>query len=127
MRKTFLLLLLLITSYTFAQDSTKSNSAVVKGFVKNKDGKFIMGANVVIEGTIDGATSDEKGFYEFETDKTGDRVIICSRIPSFPGSTWEGTKRNQTNTNELFILSFLQQSIPKPDLGRRKRNETNQS
>jgi hypothetical protein len=81
MRTTLLLfLILLFTSYTFAQDSTKSSPAVVKGFVKNKDGKFIEGANVVIEGTIDGATSDDKGYYEFETEKTGERTIICSAL-----------------------------------------------
>ncbi|MFZ4592299.1 MAG: carboxypeptidase-like regulatory domain-containing protein, partial [Ignavibacteria bacterium] len=80
MRKTLLLLLLLFTSYTFAQDSVKTSPAIVKGFVKTKEGKFIEGANVVIEGTIDGATSDDKGFYEFETEKTGDRVILCSAL-----------------------------------------------
>ena len=80
MRTILLLLLLLFTSYTFAQDSVKSSPAIVKGFVKTKEGKFILGANVVIEGTIDGATSDEKGYYEFETEKTGDRVIICSAL-----------------------------------------------
>lgn len=85
MRKTLLLLLLLLfTTYTYsfalAQDSTKQNTATIKGFVKGKQGKFIEGANVVIEGTIDGATSDDKGFYEFETEKTGDRVIICTAL-----------------------------------------------
>lgn len=80
MKKTILLLLLLFTSYSFAQDSVKSNPAIIKGFVKTKEGKFLEGANVVIEGTIDGATSDDKGFYEFETEKFGDRVIICSAL-----------------------------------------------
>lgn len=74
------ILLLLFSAYTYAQDSVKSSPAIVKGFVKSKEGKFIEGANIVIEGTIDGATSDDKGFYEFETEKTGDRVIICTAL-----------------------------------------------
>lgn len=65
--------------YSFAQnDSLKTT--VIKGVIKNKDGKFVEGANVVLEGTIDGTTSDEKGYYEFETKKSGTFVIIFSAV-----------------------------------------------
>jgi hypothetical protein len=52
----------------FAQDTK------IYGTIKDQDSKPINGANVVIEGSIDGATADSTGYYEFETTKTGYRL-----------------------------------------------------
>ena len=72
--------ILFISVSVFPQNDSVKKASVVKGTVKNKTGKFVEGANVVIEGTIDGSTTDEKGYYEFETEKTGRRVIIFSAV-----------------------------------------------
>jgi vitamin B12 transporter len=69
-----------IFSTVYSQQDSLKSTAVVKGTVKNKSGKFVENANVVIEGTIDGTSTDEKGYYEFETGKTGKRVIIFSAV-----------------------------------------------
>ncbi len=80
MKILLILVILFISVSAFPQNDSLKKASVVKGTVKNKTGKFVEGANVVIEGTIDGATTDEKGYYEFETDKTGRRVIIFSAV-----------------------------------------------
>lgn len=67
---------LVLAFNTLAQDSV----TVIKGTVKNKEGKPVEGANLVIEGSIDGATADEKGYFEFETDKTGQNTLLITAI-----------------------------------------------
>ncbi|MBK8552980.1 MAG: carboxypeptidase-like regulatory domain-containing protein [Ignavibacteria bacterium] len=58
------------------KDSTESaKTTLITGKVTGEK-EEISGANFVIEGTIDGATTDEKGFYEFETEKTGTRIYL---------------------------------------------------
>jgi len=59
-------------------DSSESNAIinVISGFVKGDKEKVLKGANVVIKGTIDGATTDEKGYYEFETEEKGNVTLI---------------------------------------------------
>lgn len=53
---------------------------IIYGEVKDEEGKVVYGANIVLKGTIDGATTDEKGYYEFETEKTGNQILICSAL-----------------------------------------------
>ncbi|MCE1164760.1 MAG: TonB-dependent receptor [Bacteroidetes bacterium] len=78
--KIFILFIFLSLSVNLFGQSDSVKTSVVKGTVKNSKGKLVEGANVVIEGTIDGSTTDEKGFYEFETSKTGKRVIIFTAV-----------------------------------------------
>lgn len=81
---TFLLLAMFYAANkSLAQDSetnAQTSAARIYGTVKGEKDSLINGANIVIEGTIDGATTDEKGFYEFETDKTGNRNLIITAI-----------------------------------------------
>lgn len=78
--KIFILFVFLVVSVNLLAQTDSVRTSVVKGTVKNKNGKLVEGANVVIEGTIDGTTTDDKGFYEFETSKSGKRVIIFTAV-----------------------------------------------
>lgn len=74
------ILFLFCNTYSQSKDSTITNSVKISGFIKGETGNAIEGANLVIEGTIDGATSDNIGYFEFETDKTGKRNLIITAI-----------------------------------------------
>ena len=56
------IVILLFSNFLFAQ-------ATLSGTVVDKKGNPIAGANIFIEGTYDGATSDDVGFFSFTTDK----------------------------------------------------------
>jgi hypothetical protein len=43
-------------------------------------GKFIAGANIYIDGTYDGATTNENGQFSFSTTATGNQVLIASFV-----------------------------------------------
>ena len=78
-----LFLLLFFFSFPFfslAQNTDSVRVSVISGKVKDDKGKPVTGANLVIQGTIDGATTDEKGGFEFETDKSGKKNLIITAI-----------------------------------------------
>lgn len=75
-----LLLVLIFCAKSFAADSTAAGVIKISGTVKNEENKPVSGANLVLEGTIDGATSDEKGMYEFETEKTGTYKLLVTAM-----------------------------------------------
>ncbi|CAN5389507.1 TonB-dependent receptor [soil metagenome] len=70
-----ILLVLLNSHFAFSQDITK-----ISGKVVDENNKPLTGANLVIKGTIDGATTDEKGAFDFETDKKGSQSLIITAI-----------------------------------------------
>jgi len=74
------LFVFLLCAKIFAADSTTGGVIKISGTVKNEENKPVSGANLVLEGTIDGATSDEKGMYEFETEKTGTYKLIVTAM-----------------------------------------------
>ena len=59
--------------FTMAQQTINGNVTDVKGTP-------IMGANVYLEGTYDGASSDEKGHFSFSTEESGTQKLIVSFI-----------------------------------------------
>ena len=81
MKLFYLFITLLITSISFSQ--TKLSGKVT-------DGKDIPipGANVYVEGTYDGATTNEKGEFTFTTIAKGNQVLVISFLSyetiSFP-------------------------------------------
>ena len=78
-----ILLLIFITSVpilTYSQNTDTSKVTIISGKVKDDKGKPVNGANVVIQGTIDGATTDDKGNFEFETDKSGKKILIITAL-----------------------------------------------
>ncbi len=73
-----LLILFSVTLKSFAQDSSESVTTKIYGIVKGDKDIILNGANLVIEGTIDGASTDEKGYYEFETEKSGTQNLLVT-------------------------------------------------
>lgn len=71
MKTSITLIAVLFFSVLFAQNS-------ISGSVVDEKGKPILGANIYLEGTYDGATSDENGRFSFETTATGSQVLVVS-------------------------------------------------
>lgn len=67
------LILLLFTSGAFGQ-------TIISGTVTDSGDNPIEGANVYIEGTYDGASTDAKGQFTFETSESGTQNLIVSMI-----------------------------------------------
>ena len=82
MKYLFTLALLLLLSFNvFAQDSTAVSGVIkISGKITGEENKPVSGANLVLEGTIDGATSDDKGMFEFETEKTGTVRLLVTMM-----------------------------------------------
>lgn len=64
-------IILFFSSFLFAQ-------ATLSGKVVDKKGNPIAGANIYIDGTYDGGTSNAKGQFSFNTTVTGKQVLIAS-------------------------------------------------
>jgi len=81
MNKLFTILITIFLSpCLFAQDSTDAALTKIFGTVKGDKDSLLRGANLVIEGTIDGTTTDDKGYYEFETEKTGPQNLLITML-----------------------------------------------
>lgn len=71
--KLILAILALGISSSFAQ-------TVIKGTVKDTKGTSIPGANIYIKDTFDGANSQADGSFSFETEETGNQILVVSFI-----------------------------------------------
>ncbi len=116
MSKTYkltLLLLLIVSSFTFAQKAYK-----VSGVVTSKQsGEDLIGANVYVKGLAIGAATDANGHYEFKIPK-GAYTIVCSYI----GFEAVQKKVNVTNNMELnFQLKDYEYSLSVTVLADRAR------
>jgi vitamin B12 transporter len=69
------LLFIFLTANAYAQEKT-----IIKGKVTGENAKPLDGANLVIEGTIDGDVTDENGEFEFDTKKSGQQNLIITAI-----------------------------------------------
>jgi hypothetical protein len=69
----FFIFFMIVTGFTEAQVS-------VTGKVTDKKGQTIAGANVMIKGTYDGASTDAEGNFQFKTTEVGTQVIVVSFI-----------------------------------------------
>ncbi|MBB1193356.1 TonB-dependent receptor [Flavobacterium sp. SOK18b] len=71
MKTTVTFLCLLVTTLLFSQST-------ISGKVVDEKGKPVAGANIFIEGTYDGATSNETGSFSFTTTTTGNQTLVVS-------------------------------------------------
>lgn len=71
MRTFYTFTLLLLAYFGNAQQT-------ISGIVVDEKNKPIVGANVFIDGTYDGASSDEKGNFSFQTTASGNQVLVVS-------------------------------------------------
>lgn len=74
--KTLLTLLILF----FLIAALQAQDIKISGKITGDENAPLNGANVVIEGTIDGATTDSTGYYEFETSRTGLQNLLFTAI-----------------------------------------------
>lgn len=73
MKAIITLLLFFICQFSFSQYA-------ISGKITDEKGKAIAGANVFIDGTYDGDSSDEKGNFSFETTTKGQQTLMISFI-----------------------------------------------
>lgn len=71
MKSFFTLFIFSIISFTQAQTT-------ISGKVSDTSGQPVFGANVYLEGTYDGATTNDQGAFEFTTEETGTQALIVS-------------------------------------------------
>ena len=67
-----------VASFSQTLDSLNAPSKIYGKITGNN--KPLNGANVVIENSIDGATSDSSGYYEFETSKLGKQRLLFTAV-----------------------------------------------
>lgn len=88
----------LITILTFFLVSITFAQTIISGKVVDSKNTPIMGANVYLEGTYDGATSDESGKFSFKTDQKGTQTLIISFL-AFETKTITGNISKLKNLN----------------------------
>ena len=74
MKNNILLILLLLTSGTLLAQQT------ISGTVTDAKNNPIEGANIYLEGTYDGASSDAQGKFTFETEEEGLQTLVVSML-----------------------------------------------
>lgn len=72
--KTFYTFILFFLSFTVLAQNE------ISGTVLDEKNKPIAGANIYIDGTYDGATSDENGKFSFSTTTTGNQTLVISFV-----------------------------------------------
>ncbi|WP_445733828.1 TonB-dependent receptor [Mariniflexile sp.] len=107
MKKLILTVSLIISNQLLAQ-------TIISGKVIEANGAPIAGANIYLEGTYDGSTSDGLGVFSFKTNKTGSQTLIVSYL-SFETFTMFGDVfymknlivklREDVNTLDAVVLS----------------------
>jgi outer membrane cobalamin receptor len=71
MKNVFTFIALVLAFSAFSQNT-------LSGKVVDQKGRPVAGANIFLEGTYDGATSDEKGEFSFATTSTGNQTLVVS-------------------------------------------------
>ena len=77
MNKIIIVFILLISTTTFSQIK-------ISGVVKDTKGEALIGVNIAVKGSYDGATSNAKGEYNFETDAKDSLVLSATYIGFLP-------------------------------------------
>ena len=73
MKSIYAFLFLFIGTASFSQQT-------ISGTILDEKNKPLASANVFIDGTYDGATSDEKGEFEFKTTSIGNQTLVVSYL-----------------------------------------------
>jgi len=69
---------LLVTLYFIICTAILSGQSTISGTIVNEKGIPISGANVYLEGSYDGASTDINGQFAFETTETGTQTLVVS-------------------------------------------------
>lgn len=89
MKPIFTFLFLISFQFSFSQN-------IISGKITDEKGKLISDANVFIEGTYDGDSSDENGNFSFETSASGKQILVITSL-SFENFQREITVENFKN------------------------------
>ncbi|WP_431136016.1 TonB-dependent receptor [Psychroserpens mesophilus] len=73
MKLSIFILFVFVTSLSIAQTT-------ISGKVTDTKNQAIFGANVFLDGTYDGATTNDDGYFSFETSETGAQVLTISYL-----------------------------------------------
>ena len=92
-----------------------AQSITIKGAVKSNTGESIIGANIVLLGTYDGASSDLEGQFNFSTEEKGKQVLQITYIGfdtlSMPlelsGQNLEFNLKLKETVNELNAVTIV--------------------
>ena len=79
LRKSFANALLFLSVFLLSAFAATAQSKI-SGTVVNEKNKPIRGANVYLENTIDGGTTDSMGVFRFTTDEKGNQTIVATEI-----------------------------------------------
>ena len=74
MKQTLTIIVFIILHFSMSAQS------VISGKVTDMKGEPILGANIYLEGTYDGASSDENGEFKFMTSEKGVKKLLVSFI-----------------------------------------------
>jgi len=74
--KTHLLIFVLIFSCNNIVDA----QGIISGKVTDRNDEILPGANVMVKGTYDGASTDTSGYFQFKTSESGNQIIMASFI-----------------------------------------------
>ncbi len=72
--KSIITILFLITFLPLAAQTK------IEGTLTDAKGRALQGANIYIDGTYDGATTNDKGYFEFETTESGEQVLVITLL-----------------------------------------------
>jgi hypothetical protein len=105
MKQLLLLTFILFYFYTKAQ-------TVISGMVVQKNGEPIPFANIQLEGTYDGASTNEEGIFSFKTSKTGSAEVKITMVGFLPFSqsielSKGSVKLNATMKEEINALNAV--------------------
>lgn len=78
-----------------------TSQTIISGTVTDPKGTPLIGANVYLEGTYDGASTDEFGKFSFETSEVGSQILMVSYVSFEPFSL---TKNISEMRNMKIIL-----------------------
>ena len=73
MKNILTIICILFSAPIFAQ-------SVISGNVSDRKGQPLAGANIFLEGTYDGATTDEAGNFSFETTAVGSQILVITAL-----------------------------------------------
>ena len=94
MNKVVIIFLLFISTQTFSQIK-------ISGIVKDNKGESLIGVNISVKGSYDGATTNAKGEYNFETDGKDSIILNATYIGFLPQEKVIKITGNSINQNFL--------------------------
>ncbi|WP_395053612.1 TonB-dependent receptor domain-containing protein [Flavobacterium sp.] len=71
MKAIYIIIVLLISTISFCQNT-------ISGTVVDEKNKPIVGANIFIDGTYDGTTTNDNGTFTFVTNATGNKILVVT-------------------------------------------------